>query len=188
MNGTPAPLKRFAWFAEGTLFLMGAVHLLSAVVAVWMLQIYARIGRGEEPSEEELTTVVNLAEQADTAYIVGLLVTAIAFAAWFYRAYKNVSCFAPAAASHPPGAAVYGWIIPFVNLVRPYQIASEIWTASKTWTAADSSSEDGIGANLIAASAPAPLLVKVVLVSRITGWQDSMFPMARATVAADRQI
>jgi hypothetical protein len=54
------------------------------------------------------------------------LATAILFVAWFHRAYANAWALglrgAPAV-----GWAIGGWIMPFLNLVYPFHIASAMW-------------------------------------------------------------
>jgi len=60
---------------------------------------------------------------------LGLYVlTAIAFLIWFYRAYQTVNLAEGTA--HSPDQAVWTFLIPVLNLYRPYQIATEIWRKS----------------------------------------------------------
>jgi len=54
-----------------------------------------------------------------------LAVTGVAFLVWFFRAYQ-----ATAAAEntlYPPDQAVWSFFVPLLNLVRPYQIAADMW-------------------------------------------------------------
>jgi hypothetical protein len=69
--------------------------------------------------------------------IVGLsqaglgLVTGIVFLKWVYRAYKNIQGFGAEGLRFSPGWAVGYYFVPFVSLVRPVQVMSEIWRVSQ---------------------------------------------------------
>jgi hypothetical protein len=58
-----------------------------------------------------------------------LLATGIVFIAWFRRAYRNLDGLG-ASRRFGAGWSVGAWFVPFLNLVRPKQIADEIWAAS----------------------------------------------------------
>ena len=60
------------------------------------------------------------------------IITSIVFLVWFYRAYKNIHSFGLEGIKHSPGWAVGYWFVPFLNFIRPYQIAQEIWRASES--------------------------------------------------------
>jgi hypothetical protein len=75
--------------------------------------------------------VTRLAENLDSAYWLGLAVAATTFIVWFHRAYTNLGAFSDAPREYSPSAAIYGWFIPFANLVWPYKIATEIWAGSQ---------------------------------------------------------
>ncbi len=64
-----------------------------------------------------------------TFYVLGMMVsTAIAFLTWFFRAYRTTNL--AVGTTHDPGQAVWSFVIPILNLFRPYQIATEIWRKS----------------------------------------------------------
>jgi hypothetical protein len=56
--------------------------------------------------------------------------TAVSFLAWIYRAHKNLRALGATDLKYSPGWAIGWFFIPFLNLVRPYQVVSEIWRAS----------------------------------------------------------
>lgn len=58
------------------------------------------------------------------------VVTAIVFIIWFHRAYLNLKPLTAHPLQHPSAWAIGGWFVPFLNLVRPVQIAQEIWRGS----------------------------------------------------------
>ncbi len=64
--------------------------------------------------------------------------TALLFLMWFHRAYKNLAALGATDLEFSPGWAVGGFFVPVLNLVRPFQVATEIWKASDASTAAGS--------------------------------------------------
>lgn len=60
---------------------------------------------------------------------IGLL-TAVLFLIWIYRAHKNLKALGASELKYSPGWAIGGFFVPFVNLVRPYQVVMEIWRSS----------------------------------------------------------
>lgn len=60
------------------------------------------------------------------ALIAGVAFAGIAFLFWFRRAYANAQALGLRGA-YTPGWAVGGWFVPILNLVRPAQIAFEMW-------------------------------------------------------------
>lgn len=66
---------------------------------------------------------------ASTADLVVLVATAVAFIAWFHAAYVHARG-GGARLRHSEGWAVGAWCVPLLNLVRPKQIADDLWRAS----------------------------------------------------------
>jgi hypothetical protein len=64
------------------------------------------------------------------ASIALYLVTAVLFVVWFRRAYQNVSRMGVYGQRWSSGWAVGAWFVPFLNLVRPKQIANDTWRGS----------------------------------------------------------
>lgn len=79
-------------------------------------------------------------EQAPVAFVlIGLvsilhallyIPTIVFFLVWLHRAYKNLSALRASYLEYTPGWAVGWWFIPFANLVKPYQVMTELWSAS----------------------------------------------------------
>ena len=67
--------------------------------------------------------------------IIGMVVAGIAFCIWFHRAMQNVHDAGARDLKYAPGAAWSSFLIPFLNLVRPYQVMSELWRATTQLTA-----------------------------------------------------
>jgi hypothetical protein len=75
-------------------------------------------------------SVVDAVRTTRTIVLIAEAVTAIAFLFWFYRAYRNLIRTGIRDVRYGPGWAVGGWFIPFFNLVRPKQVANDIWKGS----------------------------------------------------------
>jgi hypothetical protein len=73
---------------------------------------------------------------AQTAYLLyGLFIlvfigAGVVYSLWVYRAYKNLRALGHMYTDFTPGSAVGYFFVPFVNLWKPYQAMSEIWTKS----------------------------------------------------------
>ena len=70
--------------------------------------------------------------------IVAIVLTAVVWLFWLYRAYSNLGLAGTKKSRFTPGWAVGYWFIPFVNLVRPYQIVVDLWQRSEVANARDS--------------------------------------------------
>ena len=60
-------------------------------------------------------------------YIAALVV----FMVWVYRATSNLQALGSREILCTPSSAVWGFFIPFINLVRPHQVMSQIWIESQ---------------------------------------------------------
>jgi len=59
-----------------------------------------------------------------------LAATAIAFVTWLYRARANLRAFGTRHLRFQRNWAIFGFVIPVLNLFRPYQVVQEVWQAS----------------------------------------------------------
>ncbi|MDQ2806045.1 MAG: DUF4328 domain-containing protein [Chloroflexota bacterium] len=58
------------------------------------------------------------------------IATVVAFLLWIHRAYRNLPALGTSGLKYSPRWAVGGFFVPFLNLVRPFQVMREIWQAS----------------------------------------------------------
>lgn len=56
--------------------------------------------------------------------------TILFFLVWLFKAFKNLPALEVRNLEFSPGWAVGWWFIPFANLVKPYQVVSELWRES----------------------------------------------------------
>ncbi|MFI9826667.1 DUF4328 domain-containing protein [Streptomyces sp. NPDC051913] len=82
------------------------------------------------------------AELADRLYsaagvvqTVALLTTAVLFLCWFHRVRVNAEVFDPYGHDKKRGWAIWGWLVPIVNLWYPRRMTLDIWDASSPWSA-----------------------------------------------------
>ena len=120
-----APLKmrlllaiRWLWFALA----LGAVAL--GVDWVW-LQKHA----SPDWTIDELISITELVDLAAIVQLVGYVIGAIIFIAWFHRAYGNLPALGVSTPRRGRGWAIGGWFIPIANLFIPKQMANDLWRA-----------------------------------------------------------
>jgi Domain of unknown function (DUF4328) len=58
------------------------------------------------------------------------LATGVMFIIWFRRAYRNLVAWGTEGLRFEAGWTVGGWLVPFLNLVRPKQIMNDLWRAT----------------------------------------------------------
>lgn len=106
---------------------MHAIAVLSGLAEIGLL---ATIQEGGELDPQTANSNDSRQQAIAIVQLVLYLVTAGFFATWAYRAHQNLSLLAVPALKYTPGWAAGGFFIPFVNLVRPFQVIREVWKAS----------------------------------------------------------
>jgi hypothetical protein len=110
--------------------------LLRANVVIACLALIVDLGELVRVQLGQLTPD-QLASSDPMQGIVGVLqaglglVSGIVFLRWVYRAYKNIQGFGAEGLRFSPGWAVGYYFIPFLSLIRPAQVMSEIWRVSQ---------------------------------------------------------
>lgn len=111
-----------------------AVIILLSVIAV--VSDYAEIRLLSRAQVGETITIAEVEANDNRQGIIGVfqlvayLTTVILFLMWIHRAHKNLSAFGARHLKYSPGWAVGWFFVPFLNLVRPFQVVKEIWGAS----------------------------------------------------------
>ncbi|CAN5430443.1 MAG: DUF4328 domain-containing protein [Pyrinomonadaceae bacterium] len=128
-------------FASGRLRAQLAVVMLGVMVAVDLVSVVVNsafagqlMGFADQSAVYELGDDVSVSEILiaifGLLYLLVFILTVVAFLMWLHRAYRNLRALTTAPLEASPGWAVGYWFIPFVNLVRPYQIVKETWSRS----------------------------------------------------------
>jgi hypothetical protein len=124
------PLASRATAAKVLLIVIAVISLIAAISDAMEIDLLTRIQDGEQVSVSE-------ADSNDTRQgIIGIVQTAlfiatvVVFLMWFSRAYQNLERLGAGALRYKRGWAIGAWFVPFLNLVRPKQIANDIWRGS----------------------------------------------------------
>ncbi len=115
------------------------------------------------------------------AELIVVVLTAIAFLMWTYRAYKNLPALGARGLEHTPGWAVGWYFVPFANLVKPYSVTVEVVRHSNP---------DGIGAGARRIStANVGRWWAAYLIAGVVGWlAGMMFASGVATHSIDSMM
>ncbi len=123
----------------------GFVHLASRLLPAKLALVLAilspfsidilELTAGEEFGRSGMSALVALACILLT--IGSIVLAAILYCRWLHRAVSNVPAL-DGFMSYTPSASVWSFFIPFVNLVKPYRVVSELWTASDPEANSDS--------------------------------------------------
>jgi hypothetical protein len=100
------------------------VLLLGLSILVDILKTIVDASQLDAAGDEEAINVF------DCVTPVILLPTAVLFAMWMYRSYKNLLDMDVRGLAYSPGWAAGAFFVPILNLYRPCQIAQEMWRAS----------------------------------------------------------
>ncbi len=104
--------------AVATLGLVALANVAHAVLFAWLLTAWGEI---QDPVPfERFENVLG------SVLLGASLSCGIGFLFWFRRAYGN-SLAVGLPGRFGPGWAVGAWFVPFLNLVRPFQIMGEMW-------------------------------------------------------------
>jgi hypothetical protein len=135
--GTPPPPPPYRPL---TVLAWAVVALLAADLVVTALSVRSDWGLLDltNPQAQDAAAVADAEQAAWDARLsllallqAGLyLATGVAFVAWFHRAYQNLVAFGTEALRFTTGWAVGGWLVPILSLVRPKQLADDLWRAT----------------------------------------------------------
>lgn len=84
------------------------------------------------------------ANAMDLLQLVAFVATGSVWLLWLQQAYRNLRLVGTRRSRFSSGWAVAFWLIPFINLVRPYEIVKELWQRSEARN--DRDSFDGLPA------------------------------------------
>jgi hypothetical protein len=128
-----------------------AVNLLLSVTVLgseyMQYNLAIRLIAREDVAQVEL--VSNDARQAALGiiHLPLYIATVVVFVVWFYRAHANLETLGARDLTYTSGWAAGCWFVPFLNLVRPLQIAQEIWRHSDPSGMAGNSTCPGTSGN-----------------------------------------
>jgi hypothetical protein len=132
-----SPLALGKW----TAYLLAADMLLSVVSIISGMMQIDLLSRDFTQAEGE----ANDARQqvVGVLQLLNMIAIASVFLTWFHRAHKNLGPLGGRDFKWSPGWAVGGFFIPFMNLVRPFQVMCETWHGSNPVRLASDRAKDG---------------------------------------------
>jgi hypothetical protein len=116
----------------GVLVLVILTDVFTAFSDLDQMDLFSRLGEGEDVSFEEATQSDDRAALSSGAQFLAVIAAAIVWIVWFRRAYINVPRISEGQLRFGRGWATGSWFVPFLNLVRPKQIMNDIWRAGDT--------------------------------------------------------
>jgi len=111
---------------------LGALLAIAALWSSWQqLQLVQDLARGANVADA--TIEANDARQQVFAYAqLGLgIASAVVFLTWTSAHTKRLIALGVTDMQYAPKWSVWGFIVPILNLFRPYQVMSELWKASE---------------------------------------------------------
>ena len=118
----------FRWLT-GLVILSAAVLWVAVGFDVAEIQLIGRQGLGLATDNDRAAHGV-VREWVFVAQVTAAAATSIAFMTWLYRCRVNLRAFGTRRLRYSRNWAVLGFLIPVLNLIRPYQVAREVWQAS----------------------------------------------------------
>jgi hypothetical protein len=132
---TPPPRFRpLATLARVVVVLLAAYFVVTviAVVSDWVqLGLVNRLAEDQAAvTQAELSASDARQNLIGSLQLVLRVATGITFVIWFRRAYQNLVAMGTESLRFETGWTVGGWLVPFLNLVRPKQLMDDIWRAT----------------------------------------------------------
>jgi hypothetical protein len=126
----PEPLRQRAKVAAGVLLIVLAADLYAIVADLNYVSTANDLIAGDRIPLRELNDVDEQFGRSGIIQLVATLIASITFLLWFTRAYSNGYRMG-GRPRHTKGWAVGSWFVPILNLVRPKQIADDIWRSGE---------------------------------------------------------
>jgi hypothetical protein len=133
-------------------------QVASIVIDLRALSLVHNVIHGGPVTFSQLHDTDQRIRMANGGGAVVVLIGGCAFIPWFYRAYRNLARIGYSDLRFRTGWAIGGWLVPIANLIRPKEIANDIWRAT---------SSDG--------GHPGPTGWKARPVSRLVHWWWTLF-------------
>jgi hypothetical protein len=124
------PLRRLATIVTVLLAVSVAIDIAGVASAASYVSFFQRAVDGAAVTVSEAQDLDRQEAAIAGWQVLVLLVTGLFFIGWFRAAYRNLSTLGVRNLRFKPGWAVWSWMVPFLNTVRPKEIANDIWRGS----------------------------------------------------------
>jgi hypothetical protein len=129
-----APFESARGLANATIVLLAITALVSIASA------FASVDRASlasdflgNPNSVSISEMKSADDRVQAFALLGVasyVVTGIVFVVWFQRCYKNSQALGTSNLRFSAGWAAGAWFVPFLNFVRPKQIADDVWKST----------------------------------------------------------
>ena len=114
-----------------------SVLIIASAAVAWIavgfdiaeIRMFGRLGMGLVTANDRAAHLF-VREVVLLSQATMLVLTAVAFMTWLYRCRANLRAFGTRQLRYSRNWVVFGFLIPVLNLVRPYQVTREVWQAS----------------------------------------------------------
>jgi len=117
--------SRATW-AMILLGLTAAQRAVTIPLTLWQSSLGDAVRRGEPPPQESLERSDQLIQLAGVAQLALLVATGTLFLMWLHRTLKVTRALGGDTLRWTPKDAVWGFIIPFINITRPFQVMRDV--------------------------------------------------------------
>ncbi len=124
---SPSPIGQWV---TGLLLVSIALDSVGVLSTSAQIALLSRIAAGERFTIAEAAASDSRQATIGVLQLVAYLSTGVLFLIWIHRAHRNLPALGVEGLRFTPGWAVGGFLIPFLNLVRPFQVVTEVWKAS----------------------------------------------------------
>ena len=104
-----------------------AVATVDLFYDIRLLVLLNAIAGGDRPAVAAFESALDTSDYLAIAYICVLLVSAVVFLVWVYRANSNAHALGFADLKFTPGWAVGWWFVPIANVVQPARVMIELF-------------------------------------------------------------
>ncbi|BBM82639.1 DUF4328 domain-containing protein [Candidatus Uabimicrobium amorphum] len=116
---------------------LSVLFVIIVIVNAWsIVSLFDQYSIYNEASQNNILSVETVEESnvqmqllTITQMILYILIF-ITFCLWFYGVHEDLESLGAKDLKYSHGQTFWGFIIPIVNIVRPYRIAKEVWTQS----------------------------------------------------------
>lgn len=125
----PVAVRRFAERSRAAivaLLAVGVSDLVLLVAGIWYASYLQGLSPYVVPDEADSHASVMVYGLAALANLGVVLIAAVCFILWFYRAYKNLDHITNLPRVYGDSWTAWGFIVPILSLYRPYAIMDEI--------------------------------------------------------------
>lgn len=124
------PLSGRGKVVVGVFGLIILVSLAAAWADLRLIQFIEDVQSGGLADEAEAEQLDEFQANTGIAQLTVYILCGITFLMWSHRAHRNLAAGGLDELKYTPGWAVGGWFVPFLNLVRPFQVMREVWGGS----------------------------------------------------------